>query len=75
MQFGWPIGMPLVRKLEPGLWEIRVHLQRRIVRVFFTTHGNFIVLLHALIKKQQAIPRTDLDLARSRRSQLWGLIS
>ena len=22
-QYGWPIGMPLIRKLEPGLWEVR----------------------------------------------------
>lgn len=23
MQFRWPLGMPLIRKLEPGLWEVR----------------------------------------------------
>ena len=23
VQFGWPLGMPLVRKLQPGLWEVR----------------------------------------------------
>ncbi|MGH8234476.1 MAG: type II toxin-antitoxin system RelE/ParE family toxin, partial [Rhodanobacteraceae bacterium] len=23
VQFGWPLGMPLVRKMEPGLWEVR----------------------------------------------------
>ena len=22
-QFGWPIGMPLIRKIERGLWEVR----------------------------------------------------
>lgn len=22
-QYGWPIGMPLIRKLETGLWEVR----------------------------------------------------
>ncbi|AXH00904.1 hypothetical protein DVJ83_17485 (plasmid) [Deinococcus wulumuqiensis] len=22
-QFGWPLGMPLIRKLEKGLWEVR----------------------------------------------------
>jgi hypothetical protein len=25
-QYGWPIGMPLIRKLEPGLWEVRSRL-------------------------------------------------
>lgn len=23
IQFGWPLGMPLVRKLDTGLWEVR----------------------------------------------------
>jgi phage-related protein len=26
VQFGWPIGMPVVRKLESGLWEVRTDL-------------------------------------------------
>ena len=21
VQYGWPIGMPVVRKMDPGLWE------------------------------------------------------
>ena len=28
VQFGWPLGMPLVRKMDKGLWEVRVHLGR-----------------------------------------------
>ena len=40
LQFGWPIGMPLVRKLEPGLWEVRVRLAGRIARVLFTIVEN-----------------------------------
>ena len=26
VQFGWPIGMPLVRSLKDGLWEVRSNL-------------------------------------------------
>ena len=26
VQFGWPLGMPLVRKLDKGLWEVRSRL-------------------------------------------------
>ena len=22
-QFGWPVGMPLARKIDEGLWELR----------------------------------------------------
>ena len=28
VQFGRPIGMPLIRKLEPGLWEVRSAIER-----------------------------------------------
>ena len=24
MQFGWPVGMPLVRKLDVDLWEVEI---------------------------------------------------
>lgn len=27
VQFGWPLGMPLVRKLDVDLWEVRVRLK------------------------------------------------
>jgi len=26
VQFGWPLGMPLVRKLDRELWEVRCRL-------------------------------------------------
>lgn len=66
MQFGWPLGMPLVRKMEKDLWEIRIHLDGRIARVLFTVSGGKIVLLHGFIKKSQATPQTDLKLAKDR---------
>lgn len=33
LQFGWPVGMPLVRKLEDELWEVRSDLRNGIARV------------------------------------------
>jgi len=53
VQFGWPLGMPLIRKLEAGIWEVRSSLEQRIARVLFTTIGNKMVLLHGFIKKAQ----------------------
>ena len=38
-QYGWPLGMPLIRKLEPGLWEVRSHISEGIARVMFTGDG------------------------------------
>jgi phage-related protein len=66
VQFGWPLGMPLVRKLDKDLWEIRIHLDGRIARVLFTVAGSKIVLLHGFIKKSQATPQPDLKLAKDR---------
>lgn len=70
VQFGWPLGMPLIRKLEAGLWEVRSSMERGIARVMFTVDGNRMVLLHGFIKKSQKTPGNDLNLARKRLNQL-----
>ena len=71
VEFGWPLGMPLVRKIESDLWEVRSHLtRRRIARVLFTVQGYQMALLHGLIKKSQKIQQHDLKLARNRKN-LW----
>jgi phage-related protein len=66
VQFGWPLGMPLVRKMEKDLWEVRVHLDSRIARVLFTVSSGKIILLHGFIKKSQTTPQPDLKLAKDR---------
>ena len=63
VQFGWPVGMPLVRKLQPGLWEVRVRLANRIARVLFTVIDDVAVLVHGFIKQGQKTPQGDLELA------------
>jgi phage-related protein len=63
-QYGWPLGMPLIRKLEAGLWEVRSRLQDRMARVIVTVEGDTMVLLHGLIKKSEKMPRQDLELVR-----------
>ena len=70
VQFGWPLGMPLVRKLAKDLWEIRIHLADRIARVLFTVVSHTMILLHAFIKKSQATPADELDVAKRRLQQL-----
>jgi phage-related protein len=65
-EFGWPIGMPICRALGKGLWEVRTTLKDRIARVLFVPDRDRMVLLHGFIKKSQATPQADLELARSR---------
>ena len=66
VQFGWPLGMPVVPKLDKGLWEVRSRLPDRIARVIFTTGESRMVLLHGFIKKAQKTPQEDLKLAKTR---------
>lgn len=67
VQIRWPLGMPLVRKLETGLWEVRSHLPgKRIARVLFTIHADEMILLHGFEKDSKKTPKADLDLARKR---------
>ncbi|CAI2799272.1 MULTISPECIES: type II toxin-antitoxin system RelE/ParE family toxin [Pseudomonas] len=70
VQIGWPQGMPLVRKLEHRLWEVRTDLGRHIARVIFTLVDGEIVLLHGFIKKSQKTPVVELDTARRRKNKL-----
>ncbi|GAB2908082.1 hypothetical protein GCM10027093_52520 [Paraburkholderia jirisanensis] len=57
VQFGWPLGMPLVRKMNRDLWEVRVSLHKRIARILFTVVDLEMILLHAFIKKSQSTPK------------------
>jgi len=66
VEFGWPIGMPVCRPLGDGLHEVRTTLTgNRIARVFFYVDvRERMVLLHGMVKKTQATPAADLELAR-----------
>jgi len=67
IQSEWPIGMPHVRAMGNGLYEIRSNLHRRIARVLFTPDGDSLVLLHGFIKKTQQTPPEELALALKRK--------
>ena len=69
-QYGWPLGMPLIRKLERGLWEVRSNISTGIARVFFTVKDSLMILLHGFVKKSQKTPQNELDTARRRLNNL-----
>ena len=70
VQFRWPLGLPLVRKMETDLWEIRCKLQHgNIARIFFSIYQKQMILLHGFIKKSQKTPKIALELARTRKNQ------
>ena len=70
LQFGWPVGMPLARKMSKDLWELRSILDRGIARTFITIYSGKIILLHGFMKKTQKTPANELALAKRRLRKL-----
>jgi phage-related protein len=62
--------MPLVRKMEPGLWEARSDIVDGIARVLFTEKDGQMILLHGFVKKSQKTPDNELKTARNRLKKL-----
>lgn len=73
VQFGWPIGMPLVRSLKDGLWEVWSSLpSKQIARVLLCFHEEMLIVLHGCIKKTQKARANDLELAKRRMREVTG---
>jgi phage-related protein len=70
VEFSWPIGMPLCRSLNHGLWEVRSKITgRRIARVIFYASDSDMILLHGFVKKTRKTPDHDMKLARKRKKE------
>lgn len=71
VQFGWPIGMPLVRSLKDGLWEVRSALPgQKTARLILCFHQKTLIVLHGFIKKTQKTPAEELELAKRRMKEV-----
>ena len=70
LQFGWPVGMPLARKIADDLWELRSHISSGVARTFFTVYRHRIVLLHGFVKKSRKTPANELAVAKRRLTKL-----
>ena len=71
LQFGWPIGMPLVRSLKDGLWEERSSLPRqKIARLILCFHKKTLIMLHGFIKKTRKTPAEKLEVAKRRMKEI-----
>ena len=64
VQKRFPLGLPLVEKLDTDLWEVRSHITDGICRIFFTVYGETMVLLHGFVKKSQKIPPKEMKTAK-----------
>lgn len=65
-QYGWPIGMPVVKNLGKGLWEVRSNIPNGIARIIFKMINGEMVLLHGFIKKTRKTPPQEIEIALDR---------
>lgn len=71
VQYRWPIGMPLVRPMGKGLFEVRTDLpDGTTARVMISFHGGELYALHGFIKKARKTPPADLKLALERKKEI-----
>ena len=71
VQYRWPVGMPLVRPMGQGLFEVRTGLpDKTIARVLICFHQGELYAVHGFIKKSQATPAADLKLTRARKKEI-----
>ena len=71
VQFAWPVGMPLVRPLGDGLFEVRTALSNKTVaRLLFCFHEGELFALHGFVKKTRRTPPEELNIARRRQSKV-----
>ncbi len=55
---------PFAKKLERDLFELRVRRGRQVRVVYYYDDGDFIVGLHAFVKKTQKMPQRELKQAK-----------
>ena len=73
VQYGWPLGLPLVDHLDGDIWEVRSGLGNRIARVLFAVEQTLMILLHGFIKKTRKTPLSDLQIAKKRLNRMRGM--
>ncbi|MBI3634136.1 MAG: type II toxin-antitoxin system RelE/ParE family toxin [Candidatus Yonathbacteria bacterium] len=62
-KYGALLEMPLSKPLGKGLFELRI-VGNIHIRIFYCFHKNTAYILHAIVKKQQVIPKKEIDFAR-----------
>ncbi len=60
---------PLSKELEDGIFELRTVEGSNIVRIlYFFDRGQIIIATNGFVKKKQKTPRSEIDLAKKRRT-------
>jgi len=57
-------------RIGAGVREIRIHVDGEYRVLYLATRPEAVYVLHAFVKKRQATPRQDVDIARARLKEL-----
>jgi phage-related protein len=69
--YGPNLGEPHTKAMGDGLFEMRLKGAEGIARVFYCAIvDRRIVMLHAFVKKTQATPQNELQIARKRLQEI-----
>ena len=68
--FGNRLGMPHSKKVDDGLFELRVRGVQEVRFLYTFRKGEIVIVLHGFIKKSQKILSKQLQLAQQRKSSL-----
>lgn len=65
------VGMPHVRPLVEKLWEMRLRGRAGITRaIYIEVVGRRLVVVRVFVKKTQATPRREIELALRRSAEI-----
>ena len=65
------LGLPYVKYLEQGLWEIRLKGKNGISRALYVTaKPKRVIVVRVFIKKTQKTPRKEIKIALSRAKKI-----
>jgi len=71
IEFGPDVRMPHSRTMGGGLFELRPRGREGIGRALYCfAVGQKVMILHGFIKKSQAAPKRDLEIARRRMKEV-----
>jgi phage-related protein len=71
MDFGPDVRMPHSRAMSDGLFELRPRGREGTGRAMYCfLVGQRVMVLHAFVKKSQATPKRDLEIARRRMKEV-----
>jgi phage-related protein len=61
-----PLPFPHTSQINGPLRELRCHYGRAHYRILYRRSGNLLILLHMIRKTSDAVPRTEIEIAKDR---------